>query len=467
MDSEPKNITRRKFLQVSGAAIGAFVLTGKLPFDVSAGGGEQPPNPEVKKDGLDKMGILDFAPTEPNTDKFQNPASFDNQKLARQILGSEYKTQDEIEDQIVAEKGQNGIAEFYNGPTYYLLEINPKLALVSYLIQRYQPHGVFVAGSAIKGAEMVGLNGKPYIEPLQNHIGSENISFGKDGWGNAEINLSLEPQAVIAGIKKMITDNPKIRTVNLSLQLGTVSRAQATKEINDNISGRKPSVLSTEGEHFIIPPGIDAFSGKVVKKDGETPKLVFPNGVETESLSPEQAHIESKKLDREAERLAKNQNENPGSRIIDAYVNERADINVPKLIEVLVANETMGLFTTYAVGNENDDIRPYSDKLSKLNCSVGVAEWRFGEPLGDVYGAEIYVDNSLFDLGLGSSCSSPFINSLAIYFLDQGVPINEVKAKLFELCDQVEHEAISKADYSITNEKVWVLNPDKVRVLKH
>lgn len=400
-----KGITRRGFLKlglgvVAGAA--ATIVAKNIPFPLP----DSPSQPQETKEPLKTLSsnvvIIDFAPNEPREGISQT--EFPN----RELLASPNIPED-VKD---------------------------------YITDSFGSHGENVASAMRKTWERFGFTSTVNLHPVQNALDSQNIEVSPEveipptGFGHKYF-LTID-HTKLAEITRQYPDQ---KVVNLSLQLGKVGVARIEKE-------------KTVG-NYELPPGgyidedgiLSVFGNAGVSATESGLKPMTPSGEVTEPIN--KSEYEALKKEKEESVTEITSLETPILRKIEAYSREEVEQNLPHLFELCKAFPDK-LFVA-AAGNEGEDLRGMQDRPANL---LIVAEWNRWEtkPEHDVYGADIYVDNSALTLPHGSSFSTPAIAALGSIFTNQGLSIEETRQRILQATDLIQ------------GQDTRVLNPDKLKI---
>lgn len=373
-----------------------------------------------------------------------------------------------------------------------LLANNPKKddpetqEVVDHFINRYFQHGEYVGNVMIERWEKEGYrNGGIDIIPLQLTFDERSFNLlGNDSIGNPQFSMYISAQKLI----DLLRDDPNL-IVNMSFQIGTVN-AKVTKYELGHTSEQQDAVDKQFYEQFPQDPNVRNLS--YVDKNGES--LNFPDtylqnsdpdhhvykdkqgnyinpmtDLEAQDYSVKK---ENKKLQFEQTALAALPkvvvpNETPDFVITGAYSKENAEQNLPELFKVCAAYPNK-MFVV-AAGNEGEDIRFAMEKLGYIKPKNLLIVGQWGKdgftdrnvPAWDTYGADIYVDNTQYDLKEGSSFSTPFISSYLSLLNEKGLTIDEAKQRVISAC-----ETRTFTDKDGNEQTAKVFNPDLLGDLK-
>lgn len=149
-------------------------------------------------------------------------------------------------------------------------------------------------------------------------------------------------------------------------------------------------------------------------------------------------------------------NNTPHIRFTEAYTKDKAQENLSELFRICKAFPDK-LFIV-AAGNLEDDLTAIDQPFPKNLLTV--AEWngRTDMPQAEVLGADIYVDNSSFGAPPGSSFSVPVIGGIIQALLNQGLSIEEAKAKAFQITTPGRFETHGR------NQEVRVLDLQRLQI---
>lgn len=398
--------------------------------------------------------IVDAAPSVPTKGLIQKEF-IPNDEMIRKMLADKYVSK----DQIIQEFGQN-----YEEKWDEVVERYPQ-ALVYRFADTYFNHGENVASVAEdtlerSGLESTGIN----ILPLQKIFDKDSgVTFIKDASGNPGVSLNFDQKRIIELLK-----NDPNRVINGSFQVGNVELFQKTKKDTEVIPkyDRNDPRFSESG--YFLDDGEIFYQGAVESKQNSDGSVDYLNveGKKVDPISWEE--FKRRKLENSEVKEYKS----TSLSIVGAYTKEKAMENLPKLFEI--CNAYPNKFFVFAAGNSGEDFREAMEALKDNTPKnlLMVGEWikykhvygvyegpamEYGK-YGEVLGPDIYVYNEGSNHPHGSSFSTPEISAEIEILLNNGLSIDQAKAKILASSDIHSLQLEDGTKYTAR-----VFNPSKIQ----
>jgi len=413
---QPRNPSRRLFFKRAGVAAGALAVSQipDTPRKILEALATQQEAKE--KEQSPSITIIDAAP------------NYSNDEMVRRMLGEKYISK----EQLMQEFGQDFEEKWAD-----IQEKYPQ-ALVHKVIDRYFTHGQRVKEVMEKTWESHGIQGDVQIKPLQEAFGPGSVRLISGSEGSFGVGLHFDPKRIIE-LLKSDTNN----VVNMSFQVGNVEMYNRIKVVQDYTSDTSSAgPLGTEDEEgnnilFVGAVMLSSKDGKVVGIDAQGKQVA---GIKEEEYKKMQEEEKTKNGELVTRKITEES-------IVGAYSKEKAEENLTKLFEV--CNAYPDKVFVAAAGNSGEDVREALQKLEENRPKnlILVAESTEEEYNGqswmratyNVFGADIYVDNSKLGIPSGSSFSTPAIAAHASDLLgERGITAANVREQLIARLTQSE-----------------------------